>query len=126
MRRRRRRLAAWLVMLGLIMGQLTTLAHACPLVEAAAVPLAPMAMPEPCPGMGDAPQAAVTALCAEHCLYGSHAVNTTDADQPAQAPLAFLVVEAPVRLPPVALAVDSLLARDTSPAVFVSSSRLRI
>lgn len=113
-------------MLGLIMAQLTTLAHACPLVQPAAAPAAPMLMPEPCPGMGDAPETAVTAPCAEHCQYGSQAANTTDADRPAQAPLAFLVVAAALRHPSVALAIDSLLARDTFPAVFASSSRLRI
>jgi len=130
MRRSTRYLAAWVGLLGLFIAQLTTLAHACPLIEAALAPGEPVVqMASPCEGMRDGP-ATETAPppCADHCQYGSNAANTTSVDQPAQAPAAYLVVEAvaahPLLLTPCVAA--SLLARTTAPPVFASSSRLRI
>ena len=127
MRRTRRRIAAWVGLLGLFLAQLTTLAHACPLIEAALAPSdPPVQMAAPCAGMGDAPESSLPAPCANHCQYGAHAANTATVDQPPQAPAAFLIVEAVAALPPSTPYVASLLARTTAPPVFAFSSRLRI
>jgi hypothetical protein len=110
------------------MAQLMTLAHACPLIEAALPPGEPvMQMATPCEGMQHGPVTKAPAPCADHCQYGSNASNTTSFDEPAQAPAPYLVVEAvaahPLSAPCFAA---SLLARTTAPPVFASSSRLRI
>jgi hypothetical protein len=110
------------------MAQLTTLAHACPLIEAALAPGEPVVqMASPCEGMRDGPVTEAPPPCADHCQYGSHAANTASIDQPAQAPAAYLVVEGvaahPLSTPYVAA---QLVARTTAPPVFASSSRLRI
>ena len=129
MRRARRRIAAWIGLLGLLLAQLTTLAHACPLIEAALAPApAPvvMEMAVPCEGMGGTPATDTVPPCVDHCQYGSHAANTISFDQPTQAPVAFLVIEAVPTHSPSTPDVTSLLARSTAPPVFASSSRLRI
>ena len=127
MRRATRRIAAWIGLLGLFLAQLTTLAHACPLIEVALAPApAAMEMAAPCEGMGRAAATDTSPPCADHCQYGSHAANTLSIDQPTQAPVAFLVVEAVPAYSPPTPDVTSLLARTTAPPVFASSSRLRI
>jgi hypothetical protein len=111
----------------LFLAQLTTLAHACPLIEAALAPSDfPVHIVAPCGGMGDGLPSQAPPPCADHCQYGSHAANTVSIDQPAQAPVAFLIVHMLAAHPPSAPYVPSLLARTTAPPVFASSSRLRI
>lgn len=122
-----RRIAAWIGLLGLFLAQLTTLAHACPLIEASLAPApAAMEMAVPCEGMGGAAAPDTSPPCADHCQYGSHAANTVSVDQPTQAPVGFLVIEATVANSPATPYVASLLARTTAPPVFASSNRLRI
>ena len=127
MRRARRRIAAWIGLLGLFLAQLTTLAHACPLIEAALAPApAAIAMAMPCEGMGGAATTGTSPPCVDHCQYGSQAANTVSVDQSTQAPVAFLVIEAVAPCAAPAPYAPSLLARTTAPPVFASSSRLRI
>ena len=125
MRRMKRRTAAWASLLGLFLAQLTMLAHACPLIEAAIAPASVQTV-APCEGMGHGPPPDRPLLCADHCDYGSHATNTVSVDQPAQVSLAFLVIEAAAPAPASPLHVVSLLARATAPPLFASSGRLRI
>jgi hypothetical protein len=128
MNRAGRRLAAWLVMLGLVAAQLTTIAHACPLIEAALAGAQMQAgVTEPCDGMDSGSSMDITAPCVAHCQFGSDAVNTTAPDQPVHAPLrAPLVVDAPVIRAAAESRVSPVLARATAPPVFASSRRLRI
>jgi hypothetical protein len=115
-------------MLGLILTQLNTLAHACPLIETAFPTPASSAMAEPCDGMDMDGEVELTAPCVAHCEFGSHAVRTTVAD-PIVPPLldAYLVVD-DTRSFDVAVVprLQQLLTRSTAPPVFASSSRLRI
>lgn len=129
MRRTNRRVAAWLVLLGLFLAQLATVAHACAWVDPAlaSVPAEPVHMSAPCDGM-DAPGTTdATALCADHCQSGSEAVNNAPVDH-RQAPVsqALVVVVPASALPLARLRSESLLARTTAPPLFASSSRLRI
>jgi hypothetical protein len=115
-------------MLVLVVAQLTTVAHACPLIEAAFEGSRTQAgIAEPCDGMDTGSSIEVTAPCAAHCQFGSDAVNTTNAEQPLHVlPQAHLVVEAPVVRAAAEARSSSLPARANAPPVFAASSRLRI
>jgi hypothetical protein len=129
MSRSRRRVAAWLVMLGLMLTQLAAVAHACPLVEAAFLGSGAHAtMTLPCDGMDLDGDTGLIAPCVAHCQFGSDAVDTWGTGQ-AACPLsdAYLVVADIDRFDSaIAPRVEPLLTRTTAPPVFASSSRLRI
>jgi hypothetical protein len=129
MNRAKKRLLAWFVLFGLIMAQLTAVAHACAVLDgapAASMPAAQMA--EPCDGtdMDDAP--AMSAPCAAHCQFGTHSVNTSNIEPPANytPPPVHLVVETQAGDTAGGPPVEPALARTGAPPVFASSSRLRI
>ena len=126
-KRLHRRLTAWFALLAICFVQIATVAHACTLVEA--TPRAPaMALDtaNPCAEMGMADVQERPVLCLEHCKAGMQLVDhhpLAVADAPALAPLILaLVSDVDIRLVP----RQSIIARVTSPPVFVLSSRLRI
>lgn len=124
-------------MLGLLMTQLATAAHACPLIEAAlaspvaeptfASPSAPAQMATPCDGMDMGAAVDAGTLCVTHCESDSNAVNPASVDQPVHPTAgAYLVVDQVSSRIAVPWRAEPQLTRTTALPVFASSARLRI
>lgn len=128
--RRWQRWLAGLVMLGVALAQLVTVAHACalavaPFPMAAFDQAAVAAMPSDCAEM--AKRAAANAkLCESHCAYGQQIAVQPDSPVAAIAPQPALSVSAVASIAPSALDTIYLHARSTAPPVSILFSRFLI
>ena len=128
MTRARRRLSAWVALLGFCFVQTAAAAHACGAMFAQLAPAAAASDIEaPCEHMGAPDSPARTGLCIEHCQAGSHAVDSHAPVVGADTP----VVLAAFRIPTLDaddadVPADVVTPRATAPPVFASSHRLRI
>jgi hypothetical protein len=128
--RRQRRLAATVVMLGIVFAQVVTVAHACTLAvpappASAFVQPADETMPSDCAAMAKR-VAANAKVCDSHCAYGQQIDVQPDAPVAAIAPQPALIVSVASPIVQPSLDTTSLHARSTAPPVSLLFSRFLI